>query len=246
MAIVTGAASGIGRATVALFAERGHRVVAVDITRAPWDDGDRIATLTGDVSEAEVNERAVETALTRFGRLDTLVLNAGTGGTPPLEAPGAVEAADRIFAVNLRGPIQGVRAAIPALRRSRGSVVITGSVAGLRGDPGGWAYNASKGAIVNLVRAFALDHAGAGVRVNALAPGLTHSGITESVGADPALRAALERRIPLGRMAQPREQAEVIWFLASPAAAYITGTTLVADGGLDANLGILPLPGQGF
>ncbi|MEV6071526.1 SDR family oxidoreductase [Nocardia sp. NPDC052001] len=247
VAIVTGAASGIGRATAELFAERGHRVVAVDVDERGLAglSGDPV-TLTGDVSAEAVNLEAVRTALDRFGRIDTVVLNAGTGGTPPLETPGAVDAADRIFGVNLRGPIHGLRAAIPALRNSGGSAIFTASVAGLRGDPGNWAYNASKGALINLVRAFAIDYAAQGVRINALAPGLTRTGITANVHRDPGLLAAIERRIPLGRFAEPVEQAEAIWFLASPAAGYITGTTLVVDGGLDANLGILPLPGQGF
>lgn len=247
VALVTGAASGIGRATAELFAERGEHVVAVDVAAPGLESlGDGIVTLAGDVAAEEVNQAAVRTALERFGRLDTVVLNAGTGGTPPLETPGSVAAADRIFGVNLRGPIHGLKAAIPALREARGSAIITSSVAGLRGDPGNWAYNASKGALINLVRAFAIDYAAEGVRVNAIAPGLTRTGITANVHRDPALLAVIERRIPLGRFAEPREQAEAIWFLASPAAGYITGTTLVVDGGLDANLGILPLPGQPF
>ncbi|MFC8046288.1 SDR family NAD(P)-dependent oxidoreductase [Nocardia sp. NPDC057353] len=245
--LVTGAASGIGRATAELFAERGEHVVAVDVSARGLESlGDGIVGITGDVSAEEVNRAAVRTALERFGRLDTVVLNAGTGGTPPLETPGSVEAADRIFGVNLRGPIHGLKAAVPALRETRGSAIFTSSVAGLRGDPGNWAYNASKGALINLVRAFAIDYAAQGVRVNALAPGLTRTGITANVHQDPALLELIERRIPLGRFAEPREQAEAIWFLASPAAGYITGTTLVVDGGLDANLGILPLPGQSF
>lgn len=247
VAIVTGAASGIGRATARLFAERGNHVVAVDISEPGLDGlGDGILTLAGDVSGEEVNRLAVDTALSRFGRVDTVVLNAGTGGTPPLESAGSVDTADRIFGVNLRGPIHGLKAAIPALRESRGSAVFTSSVAGLRGDPGNWAYNASKGALINLVRAFAIDYAAQGIRINALAPGLTRTAITAGVHQNPELLAAIERRIPLGRFSEPLEQAEAIWFLASPAASYITGTTLVVDGGLDANLGILPLPGQSF
>ncbi|MFL1378922.1 MULTISPECIES: SDR family NAD(P)-dependent oxidoreductase [unclassified Nocardiopsis] len=245
--VVTGAASGIGRATAELFAERGHGVVAVDVSEAGLKalaDTEGVVPLVGDVSGEAANEDAVSLALERFGRLDAVVLNAGIGGTPPLESPGAVELAEHIIGVNLVGPIRGLRAALPALRDTRGSAVVTASVAGLRGDPGNWAYNATKGALVNLVRATALDHARQGVRVNALAPGLTRTGITAGVTRDPGVHAAIARRIPLGRFAEPREQAEAIWFLASPAASYITGTTLVADGGLDANLGILPLPGD--
>lgn len=245
VALITGAASGIGRATAELFAGRGYRVVAVDVSEAGLATlGGDIVTVAGDVSGAEVNRLAVDTAISRFGRIDTVVLNAGIGGTPPLESARAVEIADRIIGVNLRGPIHGLREAIPALRRTRGSAVFTASVAGLRGDPGNWAYNATKGALLNLVRAFALDYAADGVRVNGVAPGLTRTAITAGVQADPAFAADLSARIPLGRLAEPREQAEAIWFLASPAASYITGTTLVVDGGLDANLGLLPLPGR--
>ncbi|MBT2268326.1 SDR family NAD(P)-dependent oxidoreductase [Rhodococcus erythropolis] len=247
VALVTGAASGIGRATVELFVSRGHAVVAVDVSERGLESLNRldgVITVVGSVTEEQVNKAAVDTALERFGRLDAAVFNAGTGGTPPLESPDAVANADRIIGVNLRGPIHGLRAAIPALRASKGSAVFTASVAGLRGDPGNWAYNATKGALVNLVRAFAIDYAGVGVRINALAPGLTRTGITANVTSDPAVLSAIERRIPLGRFAEPVEQAEAIWFLSSPAASYITGTTLVVDGGLDANLGILPLPGQ--
>ncbi|MEV0541202.1 SDR family oxidoreductase [Nocardia salmonicida] len=132
------------------------------------------------------------------------------------------------------------------MRRFGGSAVLTASVAGLRGDAGNWAYNASKGALINLVRAVAIDYAAQGVRINAIAPGLTRTGITAGVQQDPALLAAIERRITLGRFAEPREQAEAICFLASPASGYIIGTILIVDGGVDANLGLLPLPGQSF
>lgn len=169
VALVTGAASGIGKATVELFASRGHAVVAVDVSERGLESLNRldgVVTVVGSVTEEQVNKAAVDAALEHFGRLDTAVLNAGTGGTPPLESPRAIENADRIIGVNLRGPIHGLRAAIPALRASQGSAVFTASVAGLRGDPGNWAYNATKGALVNLVRAFAIDYAGVGVRIN--------------------------------------------------------------------------------
>ncbi|WP_271223071.1 SDR family NAD(P)-dependent oxidoreductase [Streptosporangium carneum] len=245
--VVTGAASGIGRAAVELFVERGAGVVAVDHDERTLKEVarlDRVVPLAGDVSTEETNHTAVALAVEEFGGLDAVVLNAGIGGTRPFEAPGAIEAADRILAVNLRGPILGIQAAAPLLRAGGGgAIVVTASVAGLRADPGTWAYNASKGALINLVRAAAIDYATQGIRVNALAPGLTWTRINAGVRQDPVLTAEIERRIPLQRFAEPREQAEAIWFLASPAASYITGTTLVVDGGLDASLGTLPLPG---
>ncbi|GAA4881566.1 SDR family oxidoreductase [Kitasatospora terrestris] len=245
--LVTGAASGIGEAVARLFAERGHRVVAVDVDKAGLEalaELDGVETLAGDVAEEATNAEAVELALHRFGRLDTAVLNAGIGGGGPLEAPGALERLDRLYAVNVRGIVAGLRAAVPALRASGGgSVVATSSVSGLRGDPGTWAYNATKAAVINLVRGVAIDYAAENIRVNAIAPGGTATAMTAAQIADPGFSAFITRRIPAQRWADPREQAEVVWFLASPAASYVTGVTVPVDGGLSANGGIL-LPPQ--
>jgi meso-butanediol dehydrogenase / (S,S)-butanediol dehydrogenase / diacetyl reductase len=242
--VVTGAASGIGRAVTELFAERGFGVVAVDVDAeklAGLDHGE-VVTLAADVATEAANVAAVKLALHRFGRLDAAVLNAGIGGGGPLEAAGAVERFDRIIAVNLRGVMLGIRAVVPALRAAGGgAIVATSSVSGLRADPGTWAYATSKAAVINLVRATAIDYAAENIRINAIAPGGTATALTEGVLAGPA-GAALARRIPQQRWAQPREQAEVIWFLTSPAASYITGVTLPVDGGLSANVGILLPP----
>jgi NAD(P)-dependent dehydrogenase (short-subunit alcohol dehydrogenase family) len=244
--IVTGAASGIGAATATLYAERGYRVVAVDLDGAGLDrlsGVDGVVRLQGDVAEERTSEAAVRVAVERFGRLDAAVLNAGIGGAGPLESAGAVERFDRIWRVNVRGVVLGIRAAVPALRAAGGgAVVATSSVSGLRGDPGTWAYNASKAAVVNLVRAAAVDYAAQNIRVNAIAPGGTVTALTEPVLAEPELAASILRRVPAQRWASPREQAEVIWFLTSPAAAYVTGVTLPVDGGLSANGGILLPP----
>ncbi|MCU1662220.1 MAG: putative ketoreductase, short chain dehydrogenase/reductase family [Pseudonocardia sp.] len=232
---ITGAASGIGRACVELFVDRGHDVVAVDVD----DDGlaaleirTDICRVVGDVADEATNDAMVGALGDR--RLDVLVLNAGIGGTRPLAAPDAVSRLDRILAVNVRGVALGLRAALPALGPGS-AVVVTASVAGLAADQGTWAYNASKAAVVNLVRAAALDLAPRGIRVNAVAPGLTRSTLTS--GQDVA---ALAGRIPLGRLAEAREQAEVIGFLASTAASYVTGVTIPCDGGLGAATGLLP------
>jgi meso-butanediol dehydrogenase / (S,S)-butanediol dehydrogenase / diacetyl reductase len=244
--LITGAASGIGRAAVDLYAGRGYAVVAVDVAAdglAPLADLGQVATLEGDVSTARANEEAVRLALSRFGRLDAALLNAGTGGGGPLEGPNAVENFDRIIAVNLRGVLLGIRAAVPALRAAGGgAIVATSSVSGLRGDPGTWAYNASKAAVINLVRGLAIDYAAQNIRINAIAPGGTITALTAAQVAHPDLGPALTRRIPQQRWAEPREQAEVLWFLTSPAASYITGATIPVDGGLSANGGILLPP----
>jgi meso-butanediol dehydrogenase / (S,S)-butanediol dehydrogenase / diacetyl reductase len=145
----------------------------------------------------------------------------------------------------VRGLVHGVRAALPALRaQGGGAIVVTASVAGLRGSPQTWAYSASKAAVINLVRCLALDYAREGIRVNAVAPGLTVSRLTERARSEPAVRDALTERIPLGRWADAAEQAEAIHFLASPAASYITGEVLAVDGGIDAGSGLVP-PARG-
>ncbi|WP_329499305.1 SDR family oxidoreductase [Kitasatospora herbaricolor] len=246
--LVTGAASGIGEATVRLYAERGHNVVAVDVDErglGELEKLDGVATLVGDVSTEETNAGAVRLALERFGRLDAAVLNAGIGGAGPLESPGAIERFDRLFAVNVRGVALGIRAAVPALRAAGGgSIVATSSVSGLRGDPGTWGYNATKAAVINLVRAAAIDYAAQDIRINAIAPGGTVTAMTGSQVADPQFSRLITSRIPAQRWADAREQAEVIWFLTSPAASYVTGVTVPVDGGLSANGGILPPPAR--
>lgn len=202
-----------------------------------------MATLVGDVASEQSNAEAVALALERFGRLDAAVLNAGIGGAGPLESPGAIERFDRVFAVNVRGVVLGVRAAVPALRASGGgAIVATSSVSGLRGDPGTWGYNATKAAVINLVRALAIDYAAEGIRINAIAPGGTATGMTAAQVADPAFSHFITSRIPAQRWADPSEQAEVVWFLTSPAASYVTGVTVPVDGGLTANGGILLPP----
>jgi NAD(P)-dependent dehydrogenase (short-subunit alcohol dehydrogenase family) len=244
--VVTGAASGIGRATAELFAERGFGIVAVDVDGeglAKLSSVGGVVTLVGDVASEATNTSMVRLALDRFGRLDAAVLNAGVSGAGPLESEGAIERFDRMLDVNVRGVALGIQAAVPALRAAGGgSVVVTSSISGLRGDPGVWAYNASKAAAINLVNGAALDYAVDNIRINALAPGGTVTAMTAGVLADPELRATLTRRIPMQRWSDPREQAEVIWFLTSPAASYVTGVTIPVDGGLSANTGMLLPP----
>jgi meso-butanediol dehydrogenase/(S,S)-butanediol dehydrogenase/diacetyl reductase len=245
-AIVTGAASGIGRAAVELFTQRGHGVVAVDTDAdelAKLDLLEGVSVMVGDVSDDAVNDQAVELARSRFGRLDVSVLNAGIGGAGPLDSPGALDRLERILAVNVRAVASGVRAALPVFRAAGGgNVVVTSSIAGLRGDPGTWAYNASKGAVINLVRALALDYAVENIRINSIAPGAALTGMTEGLFADPARVEQLNQKVPLQRWSTPAEQAEVIWFLASDAASFVTGVTVPVDGGLSASGGLLPPP----
>jgi len=144
--------------------------------------------------------------------------------------------------VNVRGVVRGIRAVAPALRAAGGgSIVATASTSGLRADPGSWAYNASKAAVINLVRAAALDYATQSIRINAVAPGPTATGMTlPLLDSRPEVFEDIRSRVPMQRMGAPHELAEAIYFLASPAASFITGVTLPVDGGISANAGHFP------
>jgi 3-oxoacyl-[acyl-carrier protein] reductase len=239
VAVVTGAASGIGRVTSEQLAESGAAVVAFDLDRdaLAWTNArERIVPLAGDVTSADDNAAAVELALDRFGGLDILVLNAGLASAGSIEAL-PIETFDRVVDVNLRGSALGLRAAIPALVESdAAAVVMTASVSGLAGDPGMWAYNAAKGGVVNLVRAAAIDLAHRGIRVNGVCPGPTRTGMTSLIeNAAPEMYESLRRHVPLQRWAEAEEVAAVIVFLASTAASFVTGALIPVDGGVTAS-----------
>ncbi len=246
VAIVTGGGAGIGRATAELFLERGGSVVVADASADAlhWlADSPRAIPLVADVSDEAGNERMVGAALERWGRVDAMVLNAGIARRTHWEADDAVEAYDRIMAVNARGVVLGIRHGAPAIADSGGgAIVVVASTSGVRADPERFAYNASKAAAINLARAAALDWGHRGVRVNVLAPGPTMTSILQGGKVTPAHLEELTRNIPLGRMGTPEEQAEAICFLASPSASFITGAVLMCDGGITANAGIFPPP----
>ena len=249
VAIVTGAGAGIGRASAEMLADRGYRVVAADVSKEAlaWTDESegRIIGAEVDVSDEPDNQVMVQVALEAFGRLDVAVLNAGIARRTHWEGVDAVDAYDKIMAVNARGVVLGIRHCAPVMAAGDGgSIVVIASTSGVGGDPERFAYNASKAAAINLARAAALDWAVRGVRVNVVAPGPTMTSILQGGKLTPEHLRELTRNIPMQRMGTPQEQAEAICFLASPAASFITGAVLMCDGGITANAGIFPPPSK--
>ena len=237
-ALVTGAAGGIGRAVVGLLRSRGYGVVAEDISPAvgELDADEHVVPLQADVALADSARRAVALALDRFGRLDLLVNNAGLFLRKPTEQC-TDEDFDVLMATNVRGAFIHARESLAPLASTRGSIVNLASISGLVGMPGQTVYAMTKGAIVQLTRQLAVEHAHRGIRVNAVAPGAVDTEFVahaRDAAADPdpaASRATVISQHPIGRILTPTEIAEAIVFLASPEASGITGTILSVDGG---------------
>ena len=229
VAIITGAASGIGEATADLFRSEGATVVAAD--RA--EGVDIVSVDAG--SEADV-ERLVEQTVADHGGLDILFANAGvSGGLAGLFEQSSADW-EEILQVNLIGPFLAIKYAAPHMKeRGGGSIVCTASVAGIRAGAGGVAYSASKAGVINLVKTAAAQLCDSNIRVNAICPGLIETGMTQGIY-EMARAAGKESMIgqlnPLRRGGEPREIAEVALFLASDESSYVNGHALVADGGL--------------
>lgn len=228
VALVTGAASGIGAAVARRFAEEGASVVAADLAELPAAPGIEPRTL--DVADPASVEAAVEAVLARHGRIDSLVHAAGIGQEIPfLDTPLATF--DRIIAVNLRGTfLIGQRVARAMRDAGKGAIVNIASVAGLRGSIGRAAYGGSKGGVVIMSQVMAVDLAAFGIRVNVVAPGPIETPMVVAMH-DAAIRAAWQRQIPLRRYGEAHEVAAACLFLVSDEASFITGHVLAVDGG---------------
>jgi NAD(P)-dependent dehydrogenase (short-subunit alcohol dehydrogenase family) len=240
VALISGGARGMGAAEAVLFAREGARVVIGDVLDA---EGQQVeAAITGkggeavyvhlDVTREADWDRAVETAVARFGRLDVLVNNAGIGGGSRLEDTSA-EAWDRGMEVNAKGVFLGTKAAIPAMRRAGGGSIVNissqlGMVGMERSSP---QYQASKGAVRTLTKLTAVQYAKERIRCNSVHPGPIVTAMTEARRRDPASYEYMVSRIPLGRYGEPDEVAYGVLYLASDESSFVTGSELVIDGG---------------
>ena len=253
--LVTGAASGVGRATCRRLARDGRaqgqvaKVAAVDLAPSPaLDDlvgelrdlGAEALLLYGDMGSANAPARVVANAVDRFGGLDGLVSNAGVNRPGPLVSY-SVEDWDHLFAVNTRATWLLARAAHPALMASRGAIVAVASMSGSNAHAGLGAYGPSKAAVIMLGRVLAQELGPDGIRVNTVSPGMVRTGMTARVYADERVAAERAALVPLGRVASAEDIADVIAFLLGPDARYVNGHDLVVDGGVTGNfLGRLP------
>jgi NAD(P)-dependent dehydrogenase (short-subunit alcohol dehydrogenase family) len=241
-AIVTGGASGIGKAAALAFAREGASVVVADwheeaaaaVAREIADAGGKATAVRADVSREADVQSMIAAAVRAYGKLDVLFNNAGIEGNMGVvtsETP--IEDWDRVIAVNLTGVFLGCKHAVPAMLRSGGgSIVNTASVAGLVGFAGIVPYAASKGGILQITRTVALEYAAQGIRVNCVCPGIIDTPMARRAAPDEAVRQGLAVLHPMGRLGQPEEVAALALFLASDEASFITGAVIPVDGGL--------------
>ena len=253
-ALVSGAASGIGRASAILFAAQGANVVVLDRAGAVEETaaairsaGGRAVALVRDSSEEANVSEAIDTAVREFGALDVCFANAGiSGGMVPLQEQ-TPDYWTEVLKINLIGTFLAVKHAARVMApRGKGSIICTASVAGLRSGAGGSPYSASKAGVISLVQTTAYQLSGSGVRINAICPGLIETGMTRPIF-EQARSRGTDHKIgqlnPLRRAGVPTEIAQMALFLASDDASYVNGQAFPVDGGLSSSHPIVPLRG---
>ena len=255
--LVRGGRSGIGAAASLRIAEaalaRGEKpMIAVAGHRANSSQqetveaiqamGGAAIALVGDVGDADVPARLVDATVSEFGGLDALVANAGIA-RPAALCDVTLPEWDEMFSVNLRGAWLLAKASHPHLQRSRGAACFTSSMSGQQPHAGSGAYSPTKAALTSLAQTLALEWAPDGVRVNVVSPGMTHTPMTEKMYADPEIKTARESIIPLARIGAPIDIANVIEFLISPLAGYVTGQDICVDGGFSRSI-LSHIPGR--
>jgi glucose 1-dehydrogenase len=256
-ALVSGGSSGIGASTCVRLAEAalargeqpqiavcGHKETTSQeqVVRSIQSMGGTAIALVGDLSDPNVPGQLVEAAVAEFGGLDGLIANAG------IASPGAicdlsVEDWDNMFSVNLRGPWLLAKASYAHLKQSRGSACFISSMSGQLPHAGSGAYSPSKAALTMLAQTLALEWAPDGIRVNVVSPGMTHTRMTEKMYADPQIKKAREGIIPLSRIGDPTDIANVIEFLVGRLSSYVTGQDICVDGGFSKSI-LSHIPGR--
>jgi NAD(P)-dependent dehydrogenase (short-subunit alcohol dehydrogenase family) len=242
VAIITGAASGIGRATAIAFSVKGVRVTVSDIqeeklnetARLIEENGGEVLTVKADVSKEDDVRNLMRKTEDTFGRLDYLCNNAGVGGELNATASYTTEEWDRVINVNLRGQWLCMKHAIPAMLTSGGgSIVNVTSILGSVGFENAPAYVAAKHGLEGLTKTAAIEYSAEGIRVNSVAPGFIETPMLEKAGitTDPETKKSIVSLHPIGRLGKPKEIADAIVWLCSDEASFITGHTLLADGG---------------
>ena len=246
VAIITGGSGGIGEAAAKRYLEEGAKVVLVDLDGEALATvaarlGDDVAVYAGDITTPEANAAMVELATERFGGVDIFLANAGIEGTVAPLTTQSVEVFDRVMAVNVRGVWLGLQAVFPAMaKRGGGSVIITSSVAGIGGTAGLSPYVTSKHAVIGMMRCAALEGAADRIRVNTVNPSPVETRMMRSLedgmmpGDGQAAHATIAAGIPLGEYAQPADIANMMCFLASDEARFMTGGVYMVDGGISA------------
>jgi len=240
VALVTGGASGIGKAIVEQFGREGVAVVIADVHDTEGQELEQIMKAAGmqaafvhcDVSSYEENVHAVEVAIQTFGRLDHAVNNAGIAGESASTADYDIDIWKHVMDVNLTGVFYGMKAQIPAMLASGGgSIVNISSILGAVGFPNAPAYTTAKHGLLGLTKAAALDHSAQGVRVNCVGPAFINTPMIAGAMSDPQTAAMIPALHPIGRIGAPEEVAEVVCFLASDKASFVTGAYYPIDGG---------------
>ena len=256
-ALVSGGSSGIGAATCVRLAEGalargvqpmiavcGHTLTATheQVVRSIQSMGGTAVALVGDIGDPDVPTQLIDAAVVEFGGLDALVANAGVA-KPGAICDVSVQDWDHMFSVNLRGAWLLAKASYPHLKLSRGSACFTSSMSGQIPHAGSGAYSPSKAAVTMLAQTLALEWAPDGIRANVVSPGMTHTQMTEKMYADPEIKKAREGIIPLSRIGDPTDIANVIEFLVGPLSSYVTGQDICVDGGFTKSI-LSHIPGR--